>query len=86
MKIPDEASLIRAEVLQGIHDKQFHLEFIKLYPKLYEKLVDNKTDDNMLLKLISLREQVEKKTISQDTGDKLFGKVAATKYIDPLLN
>ena len=66
--------------LYGKHD-----EFKKKYGKLFEMLCDPVCDKLMLKKLLSLHKKVQEGKISQKDADCAFGKVAADKYVSPLV-
>ena len=62
-----------------------HEEFKKNYSKLFAMLCDPDCDQEMLNKLISLHKKVNKGKLSQNDADCEFGKVAADKYVSPLV-
>ena len=66
--------------LYGKHD-----EFKKTYGKLFEMLCDPTCDQMMLNKLITLHKKVQGGKMSQNDADCAFGKVAADKYVSPLV-
>ena len=55
-------------------------------PKLYSMVCSQNCDLSMLYNLITLQEQVANGHITKEEADKLFGEVAAKKYVYPLVN
>ena len=60
-------------------------EFKNKYERLYKMTSEPNCDLNILKNFIILQEKMQKGELKQDDADKLFGEVAAERYVNHLV-
>ena len=80
-----EIRTIHNDFINNTHNPGMHSHFIKTFPKLYAKITDPNSDQDMIEALIKIRSQLESNSLSQHDADIAFGKVAVDKYVKPMI-